>query len=186
MAKGLKFIIAISIIIPVVVALLIFIPSGGSAGKWVYFLPDLNATINSITALLLILGLYFIKNNQQFNHKRVMVTAFCLGTIFLISYITYHSSTDSTVYGDINGNGELENSEAAKIAGMRTVYLIVLLSHILLAIAVVPLVLLAMYFALAKKFDKHKKIVKWAFPVWLYVSVTGVIVYLMISPYYQH
>ncbi len=164
------YIFILSVAIPLAVALLLFMPSKLEMGEWVKFLPHLNGVINSATSILLVTGFIFIKNGKQQYHKYTMISAFILGTIFLISYVIYHSSAPSTHYGN---------------EGMiKYVYFFLLITHILLAIVVVPLVLLALYFALSKKFDRHKKIVKFTFPVWLYVSITGVIVYLMISPFY--
>ena len=104
--------------------------------------------------------------------------------LFLVSYIIYHATSESTIFGDSNGNGILEMEEADQIGPLRKIYLAILFSHILLAAVVVPFVLFAFYFALTDRFEKHKKTVRFTLPVWLYVSVTGVVVYLMISPYY--
>lgn len=104
-------------------------------------------------------------------HKRLNVTAFILSSLFLISYVTFHSFGIETKFPEVNP--------------MRPVYLIILISHIILAAFVLPLILIAFYFGLSMKVDRHKKIVRWAYPIWLYVAVTGVIVYLMISPYYR-
>ncbi|GAA5022956.1 putative membrane protein YozB [Marivirga lumbricoides] len=179
---------ALSIIVPALVAVLIFAPQKlEGAGDWVYVLPHLNAALNSITSVVLILGLFFILRKNIAAHKTMMSIAFGLGSLFLISYVIYHAAADSTIFGDVNGNGVLE--EAEKTGGImfqRGVYVIILLSHIVLAAIVVPFVLFAFYFALTNRVEKHKKIVKFTFPIWLYVSITGVIVYLMISPYYVH
>lgn len=160
----------LSVIIPVAVALLIYMPKLSVEQSWVHVLPHLIGVINTTTTILLVLGFYFIKKKQIQYHKTAMVAAFFLGIIFLVSYIIYHATTESTSYGG-------EGLDAY-------FYYFVLISHILLAIVVVPFVLFAFYYAFTNKIDKHKKIVKYAFPVWLYVSVSGVIVYLMISPYY--
>lgn len=178
-------IVIISIIIPVAVAFLIFAPwKIENAGEWTEYLPHLNGVINSITAVLLIAAVVSIKKGNKSLHKSLMLSAFTLGAIFLVSYILYHASTDSTIFGDSNGNGVLEQSEKEEVGSARVFYLILLLAHILLATIVVPLVLFALYFALKEKFDKHKKIVKFTFPIWLFVSISGVVVYLLISPYY--
>ncbi|MGB3588477.1 MAG: DUF420 domain-containing protein [Tunicatimonas sp.] len=175
----------LSVAIPLVVALLLFSSAKVSvAGDWVYFLPHLNAALNSATSIALIAGLIFIKQQKIAYHRLAMLVAFTLGAIFLISYVIYHGSADSTKFGDVDNNGVVSATELAELGVMRTIYLIILLSHIGLAIIVVPLVLLALYYAISEKIDKHRKIVKFAYPVWLYVSVTGVVVYLMISPYY--
>lgn len=175
----------LSVVIPVAVAALLFSPTKLQLeGGWVEFLPHMNGMINTATSLALIAGLVFIKQKKIKYHKSAMLIAFTLGALFLISYIIYHSSADSTVFGDVDGNGVLDAAEASQIGNARLVYLGILISHIILAAVVVPFVLLALYFALSDKIAKHKKIVRYAYPIWLYVSVTGVIVYLMISPYY--
>ncbi|MCC5929813.1 MAG: DUF420 domain-containing protein [Cyclobacteriaceae bacterium] len=162
----------LSIAIPIVVALLLFMPSKiDNAGAWVYFLPHFNGIINTSTSILLIAGFWFISKGNITYHKNAMISAFVLGSLFLVSYVIYHASTDSTPFG---GEGWI-----------RTVYFFILISHIILAAVVVPFVLFAFYYALSNKIDKHKKVVKFTLPIWLYVSVTGVIVYLMIRPYYS-
>ena len=181
-----KLIWVLSIAIPVVVAILIFAPEKiEGAGDWVYILPHLNATFNTITTVVLLLGLYFIKQKNIKAHKSMMSIAFTLGSLFLVSYVIYHATADSTIYGDVNGNGILDEAEkTSDLMFWRGFYVVLLLSHILLAAIVVPFVLFAFYFALTDKIEKHKKIVKWTFPIWLFVSVTGVIVYAMVSQYY--
>ena len=134
------------------------------------FLPPIYATINGITAILLIWAVLAIKKGNRSLHENLMKTAIGCSLAFLVMYIAYHMTTDSTSYG---GEGVL-----------RYVYFFILLSHILLSIAVIPLVLITYVRALAQRFDKHKKIAKITFPIWLDVAVTGVIVYLMIAPYY--
>lgn len=169
-----KLFIIISLLIPMIVALLIFLPKGDASEvkPWIFSLPFYNAIINTMTALLLIVGYYFVKSGKVKYHKWCMISAFILGSLFLVGYVIYHSHAPSTKFG---GEG---------IA--RYVYFFLLLSHILLSFVVVPMVLSAMYFAVFDKIEKHKKIVKYTFPIWLYVSVSGVLVYLMISPYYLH
>ena len=179
------WIILLSVLVPVAVAFLLFMPEKLSiAGDWVGFLPHLNGMINSVTSLILIMGFVFIRYNRIDYHRTAMTSAFLLGALFLVSYVIYHAAAPSTVFGDVNGNGVLEVSEADQIGPMRNIYLAILMSHILLAAIVVPFVLFAFYYALSGRFDKHKKIVRITLPVWLYVSITGVVVYLMISPYY--
>lgn len=180
-----NIILFLSIFIPLVVAFLLFMPTRLTiSGNWNLLLPHINGSINTITSLVLLFGFFMIKKQNRSLHKKAMSTAFFLGVLFLISYILYHSTTPSTVFGDINHDGLLDNEESLLIGSKRLVYLIILLSHILLAIIVVPFVLFAFYFALSEKFDKHKKIVKFTLPIWLYVSVSGVVVYLLIRPYY--
>ncbi len=184
--RYLNLIKVVSLLIPVIVFTLLFIPEKLSAGTWVYTLPHLNAIINSTTSLILISAFISILGKNIKAHRGFMMTAFGMGVIFLISYVTYHSTADSTLFGDINFDGELDDIERQAVEDTRSLYLFFLLSHILCSIAVVPLVLIAFYFSLTGQIPRHKKIVRFAFPVWLYVSITGVIVYFMIRPYYQY
>ncbi len=167
-----KLFIIISLLIPMIVVLLLVLPKGDASevGPWIFSLPFYNAIINTLTAMLLIAGYFFVKNGKVKSHKWCMISAFILGSLFLIGYVIYHSNAPSTKFG---GEGII-----------RIVYFVLLLSHILLSFLVVPMVLSAMYFAIFEKIEKHKKIVKFTLPVWLYVSISGVLVYLMISPYY--
>jgi putative membrane protein len=163
----------LGIIVPVLVAILFYfkgifqIPG---ADAHLRFLPALNAGLNSLTAVALLVGYYNIRRNNVLAHRASMLTAFSLGAVFLLSYVAYHSQVASTHYG---GAGAL-----------RTIYFLLLLTHISLAIVTVALVLFTLYFALTGQYTQHKRIARWTFPVWLYVSVTGVIVYFMIAPYY--
>jgi putative membrane protein len=179
-------ILVVSIVIPLLVAFLLFMPEKMDfSGRLSKLLPHFNGFLNTLTSGILLIGFVFIKNGRISQHKMMMSSAFILGLIFLVSYVIYHATNPSTIYGDSNGNGVLELEEAAGIGPWRYVYLAILVSHILLAIVVVPFVLFSFYYALSARFDLHKKIVRYTLPVWLYVSVTGVVVYLMISPYYS-
>lgn len=181
----LRLIYGISILIPVVVAALIFMPSKFSfSGEWVGLLPGIHAAINSLTVVVLIGAFMAVKRGNVPLHMTFMLTALFLGVLFLISYIIYHSSVDSVKFGDLNSDGVVDVEELERVGALRTVYLIVLASHILLSIVVVPFVLFAFYYALTDQIEKHRRLVKFTFPVWVYVSVTGVIVYFMIEPYY--
>jgi len=171
MAESKKYrplVIAASVLVPVVVAILftIRIPDA----EPLTFLPPIYAGINGLTSLLLIAALYFIKNGQRKIHELLMKVCIGLSLIFLVMYIAYHMTTDPTPFG---GEGVI-----------KYVYYFILVSHILLSIIVIPLVLTSYTRAISSEFISHKKISKITFPVWLYVAVTGVIVYLMISPYY--
>jgi putative membrane protein len=181
-------IILVSVLIPVAVALLftVKLKDFGIEVEPLSFLPPIYAAINGLTALLLVMGVIAIKNGNQKVHERFMTTAIACSVIFLIMYIAYHMTTDSTVFGDIDGNKILDATEKANAGAARDVYLFILLTHIALSIAIIPLVLITYVRALAARFDKHKKIAKITFPLWLYVAVTGVVVYLMISPYYAN
>ncbi len=167
-----KLIVVVSILIPVVVAVLftVKLKDYGIQVEPLSFLPPIYATINGLTALFLVVGVWAIKRGNRLLHERLIKTAIVFSVVFLVMYVAYHMTSDSTPYG---GQGPL-----------RTVYFFILISHILLSIAVIPLVLLTYVKALAERFDKHKKIAKITFPIWLYVAVTGVVVYWMIAPYY--
>lgn len=184
--KGyLRIIYGVSILVPVLVTFLMIFPNKASfAGSWVNLLPGIHAGVNSLTAVLLILALIAIKKGKVKWHRAFMFSALFMGVLFLVSYIIYHSSVESVKFGDIDHDGVLSDVELASVSSERIVYLLVLASHILLSILVVPFVLLAFYYALSNQIEKHRRIVKYTYPVWLYVSITGVIVYFMIEPYY--
>ena len=164
-SKFRKLIIAVSIVIPVAVAALFGIKVDGVD---LSFLPPFYAGINGLTAVLLIGALVAIKSKNMNLHQRLIQTCLALSLLFLLCYVAYHMTSDSTPYG---GN-------------MKALYYFILISHIVLSVAVIPVVLFTYLFAWEGKFEKHKKWTRFAFPIWLYVAVTGVIVYLMISPYY--
>ncbi|MBO0939382.1 DUF420 domain-containing protein [Fibrella sp. HMF5335] len=167
-----RFINIVSIAVPVVVALMLGIRQKFDLGSWTTYLPHINGVINSITSVLLVVGYYFIRQKNVAAHRATMLAAFTLGAFFLIGYVLYHISNPSTSFG---GQGWI-----------RPVYYFLLISHITLSVVVLWFVLRAVYFALTKQFVLHKKMTRWALPIWLYVSTTGVIVYLMIRPYYNH
>ncbi|MCO6357596.1 DUF420 domain-containing protein [Roseivirga pacifica] len=170
--KSLVWIRVLSVAIPVAVAVLLGLPTKLDLGGWVYTLPHIIGAVNTLTAICLLVAFIAVKKKRIDAHKRFNSLAFILGAIFLVLYVLYHASAESTPFG---GEGIV-----------RPIYYFLLISHIVLSIGVVPLVLLAFYYALNGMIDKHKKIVKYTFPIWFYVSVTGVTVYLMISPYYAH
>ena len=170
--KAYSGIVVISILVPLLVAFLLFMPKKVDVGQeWVYFLPHLNAVINTAASVALILGLVFIKNKNIPYHRAAMTTAFSLGFIFMVSYVIYHASAESTSFG---GEGMVRN-----------IYYFLLLTHIVLgAVALFP-ILLAYYYDYKGDYVRHRKIVRYAYPIWLYVSISGVLVYLMIRPYYN-
>lgn len=169
-----KLIIAVSVIIPVVVALLFMVKlkDFGFDVKPLSFLPPIYATINGLTAVVLVAAVWAIKNGRQKLHENLMKSAIGLSVGFLVMYVAYHMTADSTKFG---GEGAI-----------KYVYFFILITHILLSIIIIPFVLVTYVRALAQKFDKHRKLARITYPLWLYVAITGVIVYLMISPYYAH
>jgi putative membrane protein len=137
---------------------------------WVFFLPKLNAIINGTCTLLLLTSLYYIKRRDIQTHKKLNIATFILSALFLVSYIIYHSTGNEAKFG---GQGFI-----------RPIYFFILITHIILAAVVLPLVLFSFYRGMKMQVEKHRKLVRWSFPIWLYVTITGVIVYLMMAPYY--
>ena len=164
-----KTIIALSVVVPLTVAVLFGMPK--IEGYDFSFLPPIYATINGVTALLLVAAFIAIKGGNRVLHRRLMKTCIGLSAVFLVLYLIYHMTTESTSFG---GEGAI-----------RYVYFFILITHILLSIGVIPFVLITFARALSGNFERHKKLARYTFPLWLYVAVTGVLVYLMISPYYK-
>ncbi|RVT78565.1 DUF420 domain-containing protein [Flavobacterium sufflavum] len=169
-----KWIVLLSVVIPLVVAILfgVNLRKLGYDVEPLSFLPPIYATINGITAIVLVLAVLAIKKGNRQLHESLMKTAIACSVAFLAMYVAYHMTSDSTKFG---GEGII-----------KYVYYFILITHIVLSVVIIPLVLITYVRALAQVFDKHKKIAKITFPIWLYVAVTGVIVYLMISPYYVY
>ncbi|MDP9077926.1 MAG: DUF420 domain-containing protein [Bacteroidota bacterium] len=181
-----RFVAGVSVFVFLVVFILSLkiIPRPTVIPSFTFMLPKLNAIINGTCSVLLLISLYFITHGNVTWHKRINIAAFCLSSIFLVSYILYHYLSLEAHYGDLDGDGKLSAAEMAAAGSLRYVYYVILITHIILAAGVLPLILLSFYHGLKMQVEKHKKLVRWAFPIWLYVTVTGVIVYLMISPYY--
>lgn len=150
----------------------------------IFILPVVNALLNATSFFLLLTSLWAIKNKKVELHKKINLTAFVLSALFLISYVVAHFFLPETIYGDANHNGVLESEELQTVASTRGIYLFILITHIFLAAITFPLVLLSFYYGLSNKIISHKKIVRWAYPMWLYVCFTGPIVYLFLRPYY--
>jgi len=167
-----KWIVVLAIVIPLVVAVLsrLKLQDFGIEVEPLTFLPPIYATINGLTALVLIIAVVAIKNKNRKLHERLMKFAITLSVTFLIMYVAYHMTSDSTKFG---GEGTI-----------KFVYYFILLTHILLSIVIIPFVLITYVRAITNNIERHKKIAKITFPLWLYVAITGVVVYLMISPYY--
>lgn len=156
----------ISVVVPLAVAAMMSFPYRIELGEWTKNLPHAIGGINFLTTVILISGLIFIRTRKIDLHRRAMTAAFALGGLFLICYVTYHISNPANKFG---GAGII-----------RGVYFFVLITHIGLSLVVLPLVLRAMFFAVTKQFARHRKIVRFAYPIWLYVSASGVVVYLML------
>ncbi len=169
-----KWILILSIIIPLVVAMLFSVKlrDFGIDVEPLTFLPPIYASINALTAVVLVVSVMAVRRGHRKTHEYLMKFAIGLSALFLLMYVAYHMTADSTPFG---GSGPI-----------RYVYFFILLSHIFLSVAIIPLVLISFVRALAQRYDKHRKIARIAYPLWLYVAVTGVLVYLMIAPYYAH
>jgi len=163
-----KLIIALSISIPLAVAILFGVKVPGYD---LSFLPPVYASINGLTAVLLVVAVNSIRNGKRKRHELIMKTCIALSAAFLTMYVAYHMTSESTRFG---GEGAI-----------KYVYYVILISHILLSVAITPLILFTFSRALARNFERHRRLAKFTYPIWLYVAVTGVIVYIMISPYYQ-
>lgn len=167
-----KWIILLSIVIPIVVAILsrVKLKDFGFNVEPLTFLPRIYAIINGLTAVILIAAVIAIKNGKRNLHEDLMKTAIACSVVFLVMYVAYHMTADSTEFG---GEGII-----------RPIYFFILTTHIILSIIIIPMVLITYVRALSQRFDKHKKLARITFPIWLYVAITGVVVYVMISPYY--
>lgn len=168
--KYTKWIILIAVILPVAVAVLYFLPKGDGSSEMIKSIPFFNAIFNGASFLSLIFGLVAIRNGNKVVHRGFMMGAMAVSALFLVGYVIYHSQVPSTPFG---GEGMV-----------KWIYFTILITHIILAAGLAPLVLITFTRAIQGDFERHKKIAKWTYPIWLYVSLTGIIVYLMIEPYY--
>lgn len=150
----------------------------------VHIFAKINAVINTAVALLLIAGLIAIKNRKYRLHRNIMTSAMLLSILFLISYIAHHLLAGEARFGDLNHDGLLSDEEKLQSGGLRVFYLLLLSTHILLAAIILPFILFTAYRALTSEWPAHKKLAKYTWPLWLYVAVTGPVVYFLISPYY--
>ncbi len=183
-----KIVLAVSILICIVVIILNqkLIPVPDTFPRFIYKLPLVNAMLNGSCSLLLIASLWAIKNKNIQLHKKLNLTAFLFSALFLLSYVTAHYFIPDTIYGDVNHNHILDADELASVSSIRPVYIGILLSHIFLAVIVLPLILLSFYYGLKDDRVKHKKLTRFSYPIWLYVTITGVVVYAFIAPYYNY
>lgn len=150
----------------------------------VHIFAKINAVINSAVAFLLIAALLAIRKGKYLIHRNLMIGAMALSILFLVSYIAHHLLAGEAKFGDINHDGILSIDEKLQVGGLRTLYLLLLTTHIVLAAVILPFILFTAYRALTSEWPAHRKLAKYTWPLWLYVAVTGPIVYLLISPYY--
>jgi len=166
-----RIIAGVTIVVPLAVLLLYLLPKSGNVPGIITHCPLLNACLNGTCTVLLTLSFLAIRNKKVTIHKRLNITAFILSALFLVSYIAYHFFGKETLFPKDNP--------------LRPLYLFILTSHITLSAVVLPMVLISFYWGLTNNVIKHRKLARWTLPIWLYVTITGVVVYLMISPYYQ-
>lgn len=182
--KAKWLILVVSFVVFAAVVLLSRIKLEVDLGFDVHVFAKLNAFVNSIVSLLLLAGLMVVRQGKYEQHKKIMIAALILSVIFLVSYICHHLFAGETKFGDIDHDGVVTEAEKALVGGKRTFYYIILATHIPLAAIILPFILFTAYRALISEWPQHKKLARITWPIWLYVSVTGVLVYLLISPYY--
>jgi putative membrane protein len=184
--KQARLLIAVfSFVVFAAVTLLTKIKIEVNLGFDIHVFATINAVLNSIIAVLLVAALVSVKSGNYLLHKKLIITALILSIIFLVSYIAHHLLAGETKYGDVNFDGVVDATEKAALGSMRLIYLLILLSHIFLAAIILPFILFTAYRGLTAEFLKHKKLARITWPLWLYVAITGPVVYLMISPYYH-
>jgi putative membrane protein len=182
--KAWILIVLLSVVVFTIVSILGRVTVHADLGFNVHIFAKANAIINSIVAILLLCGLVAVKTKHYFLHKRIMLTSIGLSVLFLISYICHHLFAGEARFGDVDHNGILTDAEKVNAGSARFIYYFILGTHIPLAGIVLPFILFTAYRALIGEFDKHRKLVRITWPLWFYVAVTGVIVYIMIRPYY--
>ncbi|MBC6996537.1 DUF420 domain-containing protein [Neolewinella lacunae] len=156
------------------------VPEGWDVG----YLPAVNAALNALTGVALVLSLIFIKRKEVLRHRNANFAALGLSVLFLLCYVVYHFTTPEVKYGDLDHDGILSVTELAAAGSMRTVYLVILLTHITLAGILLPFILLTAVRALVGKYTLHRQMARIVWPLWLYVAITGPVVYLMLRNYY--
>lgn len=187
--KGVKltiYITTIAVCALVVVLNQKWIPHPDTFPNFIYKLPMVNAFLNGTCTLLLLASLWAIKNKNIQLHKKLNLTAFIFSSVFLLCYVTAHYFIPDTKYGDVDHDGIMSSAESTAVSGIKPVYVIILLTHIFFAVAVLPMILMSFYYGLTDQREKHKKLTRFSYPIWLYVTVTGVVVYLMVSPFYNY
>jgi putative membrane protein len=187
--KGVKltiYITTVAVCALVVVLNQKWIPHPDTFPNLIYKLPMVNAFLNGSCTILLLFSLWAIKKRNIQLHKKLNITAFIFSSVFLLCYVTAHYFIPDTKYGDVDHDGIMSAAESAAVSGIKPFYIIILLTHIFLAVAVLPMILLSFYYGLTDQREKHKKLTRFSYPVWLYVTVSGVVVYLMIAPYYNY
>ncbi len=174
----------VSIIVLLLVGMMRRVKIDVPAGVDLSFLPTFHASMNALTAIVLVMALVFIKQKNVKLHRQSIYVAMALSVLFLLSYVAYHFTNPETLFGDANGDGVLSDEELVAVGSTRTFYLILLLTHIVLAAVSLPLILFTFIRGYTNQVERHRKMAKWVYPLWLYVAVTGPICYWLLRPYY--
>ncbi|MEO6682688.1 MAG: DUF420 domain-containing protein [Ginsengibacter sp.] len=182
--KAKLFIWIVSILVFLVIAILSRVKLDIKVGFDSHYFAAANALMNSFVSILLVASLLAVKKSNYHLHKNLMIGAIVLSILFLISYVCHHLTTGDTKFGDVNGDGILSLDEKELVGNLRYFYYFILLTHIPLAGIILPFILFTAYRALSGNYEKHKKLARITWPVWFYVAITGVVIYLMVSPYY--
>ena len=183
-----KWIVLLSVAIPLAVAALfgVNLKKLGFDVQPLTFLPPIYAGINGLTAVVLVTAVMAVRRGNRKLHENLMKLAIGLSVAFLVMYVAYHMTSDSTKFGDVDHDMVVSAAETAQVGALRYVYLLILLTHIALSVVIIPFVLITYVRAITNDLERHRKLAKITYPMWLYVAVTGVVVYFMISPYYAH
>lgn len=182
--KARNLILVFSVVLFVAITLLGRVKLHADPGFDIHIFALINAVINSLVALFLLVALVAVKMKNYELHRNIMISALLLSVLFLLSYICHHLLAGETKFGDVNHDEILSQSEKDAVGSRRVIYYIILGTHIPLAGIILPFILFSAYRALTGDFAKHKKLARITWPIWFYVAVTGVLVYWMISPYY--
>lgn len=173
-----------SLLVFIVISVLSRVKINTNLGFDVHIFAKANAIMNAGVSLLLVAGLWAVKKKNYLLHKKIMMAALLISVLFLVSYICHHLFAGDTLYGDYDHSGIVTDMEKQQAGTLRTIYLAILITHIPLAGLILPVVLFTAYRALTGEWGKHKKLARYTWPIWLYVAITGVIVYILISPFY--
>lgn len=182
--KASVLILVFSAIVFTAVVALSRVKLNADLGFDIHIFARINAIINSIVSVLLVAALLAVKSKRYTQHKKLMLTAMVLSVLFLVSYICHHLLAGDTIFGDLDHDGIISEAEKSHVGSARILYRLVLFTHIPLAGLILPFILFTAYRAMVGEWEKHKKLARITWPVWLYVAITGVLVYWMISPYY--
>jgi putative membrane protein len=182
-----KYAIALTVIVLIAVPYMHFMPKPLAAElpAWIRALPLANAVLNTLASISLLLSLYFIKRKDIANHQRMNIAAMALSALFLVLYIIYHTFSDPTRFGDIDHSGLVDATEQAAVATSRIIYLIILNTHIIAAAVIFPFILFTFIRGYTMQVEKHRSLARFTYPLWLYVTITGPLCYILLMPYYK-